>query len=550
MKLPEIDYPATMPGVIGYGAEAFAEREFIVMPDRRLTYAQADWASRRLAKELLAAGIGKGTRVGAMYPYGTDWVLTWFAVTRIGAIYIPLSTSYKPAELRKSLRHGDVDTLLVPARLLGVDQEKYLESSVPGLDAHTAGPIQSPDMPYLRSIWVSGGATRPWARSFTLPIPAGPDEDPGPVSDRLLDAVEAEVTPDDLMLVVYTSGTTSEPKGVAHTHGNFLRHGANLARFLGMTPDDRLMCAMPFFWIGGVGIALNTALAVGSTVLCVEQFDPQVVLDLMEREHATSVAMWIQLHRRFMEHVVASGKDVSAIPAFASPPPGTPTTSDPALRHNALGMTETVGPHSGPGHEADRILPEDLRGSFGLPVPHLEHRIVDPLTNTVLGEGEVGEICIRGYSVMAGLYKHERHEVFDDDGWFHTGDEGSLRDGCLFFSGRLGEMIKTSGSNVSPREVEIILETFADIALAVVLGLPDPDRGEVVGAVLVPKEGASIDPATVINHAAEELSSYKVPRRVLVLPGDQVPLLASGKPDKIRLRALLSEDGEPAGPAS
>lgn len=552
MELPALDYRATMPGAIRHAAEEFGQREFIVMPDRRMTYAQAEQASRRLAKELLAAGAGKGTRIGAMYPYGTDWVVTWFAVTRIGAIYIPFSTSYKPAELRKSLRHGDVDTLLVPADLLGADQQAFVEAAVPGLAEHSGGPLYLADVPFLRSIWVSGGATRPWARPFDVPVPGrtgdagGGGTDGEPLSDELLEAVEAEVSPADLMLIVYTSGTTSEPKGVAHTHGNFVRHGANLARFLQVRPEDRSLCAMPFFWIGGVGLALNTTLAVGSTILCVERFDPEAVLDLMASEGATSVTMWSQLRQRFMQYVAACGRDLTGIPAFAPPPPGTPTTTDPELRHNSLGMTETVGPHSGPGPEASRVLPEELRGSFGLLVPHVEHRIADPATNAALGEGEIGEVCIRGYSVMHGLYKRERHESFDDDGWFHTGDKGYLRDGYLFFEGRLSEMIKTSGSNVAPREVEILLETFDDVGLAVVLGIPDAARGEVVGAVLVPTEGATLDAAKVIAQASEELSSYKVPRRVLVLRGDEVPSLASGKPDKIRLRTMLAERGEPA----
>ena len=151
------------------------------------------------------------------------------------------------------------------------------------------------------------------------------------------------------------------------------------------------------------------------------------------------------------------------IPAFVPRP-----TTDYGLLHNSLGMTETMGPHSAPGPEAERILPEEMRGSFGLLVPCVEHRIADPETNATLDEGEVGEVCIRGYSLMNGLYKWERHETFDDDGWYHTGDKGFIRDGYLYFLGRLSEMIKTSGSNVAPREVELLLESFPEVGLAVV----------------------------------------------------------------------------------
>ena len=337
-------------------------------------------------------------------------------------------------------------------------------------------------------------------------------------------------------MTIFTSGTTSEPKGVVHTHGNFLRHGANLARFAGLTSESRRLCAMPFFWIGGVGLSLNIALSVGSAILCVERFEPDAVLDLMEAEGATELAVWPQLGQRLQRYIVETGRDVSKIPAFAPPP-----TTDFGLRHNSLGMTETMGPHSAAGPEAERVLPEEMRGSFGLLVPCVEHRIADPETNATLDEGEVGEICIRGYSLMNGLYKWERHETFDEAGWYHTGDKGLIRDGYLYFHGRLSELIKTSGSNVAPREVELLLESFPEVGLAVVVGVPDADRGEVVAAALVPATGASIDPIETFRRAGDELSNYKVPRRVLVLDEGDMPYLANGKPDRLTVRTLVAD---------
>jgi acyl-CoA synthetase (AMP-forming)/AMP-acid ligase II len=173
-------------------------------------------------------------------------------------------------------------------------------------------------------------------------------------------------------------------------------------------------------------------------------------------------------------------------------------------------------------------------------VPYVEHRVADPETNATLPEGEIGELCIRGYSVMNGLYKKERYETFDDDGWYHTGDKGYLRDGYLYYLGRLSEMIKTSGSNVAPREVEVLLETFPEVGLAVVLGLPDPDRGEVVGAVLIPAPGMVLDADDVLERLGKEVSSFKVPTKVLVLADEELPSLASGKPDKVNLRQRLA----------
>ena len=552
MELPDLDYEPTIPAVVRRAATSFGDNDFIVMPDRRMTYAEAEVASRRVGKQLLAAGVGKGTRIGFMFPYGTDWVVAWLAIARIGAIGMPFSTSYKPAELRKALRFGDVDTLLVPSTMLGQDQLAYIEAAVPGLAEAGPEPLRIPALPFLRHVCVSGPSDRLWAKAlpldFRLGATGGADAGSGngpasstvtggeDISDEFFEAVEAEVTPSDLMMTIFTSGTTSEPKGVVHTHGNFLRHGANLARFAGLTSESRRLCAMPFFWIGGVGLALNFALSVGSAILCVERFEPDAVLDLMEAEGATELAVWPQLGQRMQRYIVETGRDVRRIPAFAPRP-----TTDYGLLHNSLGMTETMGPHSAPGPEAERILPEEMRGSFGLLVPCVEHRIVDPETNATLDEGAVGEICIRGYSLMNGLYKWERHETFDDDGWYHTGDKGFIRDGYLYFLGRRSEMIKTSGSNVAPREVELLLESFPEVGLAVVVGLPDAERGEVVAAALVPAAGTAIDPAETLRRAGGELSNYKVPRRVLVLGEGEMPYLANGKPDRLTVRELLAD---------
>jgi acyl-CoA synthetase (AMP-forming)/AMP-acid ligase II len=546
MSLPDLDYAPTMPAVVRRAAATFGDNDFIVMPGRRMSYAETEVASRRVGKQLLAAGVGKGTRIGFMFPYGTEWIVAWLAIARIGAIGMPFSTSYKPAELRKALRFGDVDTLLVPSTMFGQDHLAYVEAAVPRLAQAGPEPLRIPELPYLRHVRVSGGSDRLWAKALPLDFRVGAgtggadtdstDSDGDGISDEVFEAIEAEVTPSDLMMTIFTSGTTSEPKAVVHTHGNFLRHGANLARFAGLTSESRRLCAMPFFWIGGVGLAVNMALSVGSAILCVEKFEPDAVLDLMEAEGATELGVWPQLGQRMQRYIVATGRDVSGIPAFAPPP-----TTDYGLRHNSLGMTETMGPHSAAGPEAERVLPEEMRGSFGLLVPCVEHRVAHPETNATLGEGEVGEICIRGYSLMSGLYKREHHETFDADGWYHTGDKGLIRDGYLYFHGRLSEMIKTSGSNVSPREVELLLESFPEVGLAVVVGLPDADRGEVVAAALVPAGGATIDPIQTLRRAGDELSNYKVPRRVLVLGEADVPYLANGKPDRLTVRQLLAE---------
>jgi acyl-CoA synthetase (AMP-forming)/AMP-acid ligase II len=537
MEVPEVDCRPTVADRIRLSAEMFGDADFIVMPDRRMSFRQAEVASRRFAKQLLARGAGKGTRVGAILPSGADWVVSWLGASRIGALFMPFSSLYKPAELRRALRHGDVGILLGPATMFGRDRLDFYEDALPGLRDAGAEPLRLLDAPFLREVWLTGEGDRPWAQRADVDF----RQDGGDhgVSDEFLEEVEREVTPADQMITIFTSGTTSEPKAVVYTHGAFLRHGANQVRFRDQgrssSADPAVFCSFPFFWIGGLG-PVNYSLVSGEKILCTERFDGDAILDLMEAEGSHQYAAWPPLVARLRQHIDTSGRDVSRIPAFTNPAPV-------GLRHASLGMTETIGPHSAPGPEAGRALPDELRDSFGLPIPHIELKVVDPVTRATVEDGVEGELCVRGYSLMDSLYKQERHTAFDDDGWFATGDKCLFRDGYVIFHGRIGEMIKTAGSNVAPREVEAVLQALPDIDLAMVAGVPDAELGEIVGAVIVPRAGAVVDAGEVLRAAARELSSYKVPRRVLVLAESEVLHLANGKLDRRSLADLLLDRG-------
>jgi acyl-CoA synthetase (AMP-forming)/AMP-acid ligase II len=213
--------------------------------------------------------------------------------------------------------------------------------------------------------------------------------------------------------------------------------------------------------------------------------------------------------------------------------------ADPELRSNALGMTETCGPHAIDRMDID--LPEHLRGSYGRALDGVEHRIVDPDSGTILPAGSDGEVCIRGYNVMQGLYKVEREDCFDADGFYHSGDSGHLNEeGFLFFKARLGDLIKTAGANVAPREVEIAIDEQPEVQCSYVVGLPHPDRGQDVVAAVVLNAGQTLDAATLRRRLKQELSSYKVPGKMVFCAKDDIPFTDSGKVDKRRLIAYLS----------
>jgi acyl-CoA synthetase (AMP-forming)/AMP-acid ligase II len=525
-RLPPIPFRPTLPELLHRAVERFGESDFVVMIDRRTSFAGAERGSAAFARQLLAAGVGKGTRVGIILPTGIDWLVAWLAAARIGALPMLFPSTYRPAELRRALRMSDAAILVATTTMLGKDYERFLEESVPSLVGHDARPLHAAAVPFLRSIWLFGEPTRAWAGRVTTDADKGAGADTG-VTDELFAAVEAEVGPDDPLLVIYTSGSSADPKAVVHTHGAAIRKvQPELGLSLPGSFPGRTFCAMPFFWVGGPQDLLG-ALHSGAAVVTQERFDATEALELLERERCTSVLGWASVLEQIRAEPGYERRDLHALTSAAPREPVVSTRGDPPN----LGMTETFGPH------ANRTW--------------FDYKIVDPTTGTRLPDGDIGEFCVRGFGLMAGMYKREREDVFDADGWYHTGDRGYVEDGRIWFTGRYSEMIKSSGTNVSPLEVEHVLEAFPDVKTALVVGVTDAQGGEAVAAVVVAANQERIAPEDLRARLNRELSAYKVPKHWLVLPEDEVPLLASGKADKRALRSRMEANlatESPGGP--
>ncbi len=203
-------------------------------------------------------------------------------------------------------------------------------------------------------------------------------------------------------------------------------------------------------------------------------------------------------------------------------------------------MTETLASYTYTmGGDENIPIPEGRSGSMGPAIAGAEIRIADPVTLRALPDGEEGAILVRGYFLTTGLYKREREEVFTPDGFYNTGDKGYLQGGLLFLTGRLSELIKTSGNNVAPPEVEAVLNALPEVRVAHVLGVPDRERGEIVAALVVPEDGVTVDPDDLREKARVELSNFKVPRKVVLARYEDLPWLATGKPDRLAIRRLL-----------
>ncbi|HEU5305958.1 MAG TPA: class I adenylate-forming enzyme family protein [Acidimicrobiia bacterium] len=530
------DYTPTAGAFLDHVVEAWGDRELVVLDERRCTYRDVEAASRQLAKGLLANGVCRGTHVGLLAPNGPEWVAGYFAVTRIGAVAIPLNTYSKPRELSWVMEHAGVEVLLTVDRHLGHDYLDRLEVIASGLAGQVAGQIHVESHPKLRSVWTWAATDRPWGGSVDDLLASA-----GAVTDEALADAEAAVGPDDPMVVVYSSGSASDPKGVVHSHGAVIRHPYNTLRFRDIGAGDVVYTPMPLFWVGGLVWALLTCMHAGATVVFEQQFEPGASLDLLERERVTHVIGWPHIAKALTEHPTFPARDLGSIRGGSLDEllPEERRVGDPNLRANTLGMTESLGPHS--LEVIGSALPPGKDGSFGRSVPGVEHRIVDPVTRRSLPTGEVGEIWIRGYSLMIGILGRDHADVFEEGGWYATGDCGYLDDdGHLYFKGRLGNVIKSSGTNVTPREVELVIEAQPDVMHAFVAAVPHRDRGEDVAAVVVARPGVDIDPADLRARVKEDLSSYKVPRHIAVVAAaSDLPWLDSGKIDLRGVQRLL-----------
>lgn len=508
--LPDIPFQPTLPELLAQAVARFGDDDYVVMIDRRLSFREADEASRVLAKRLLDAGVSKGTRIGIILPTGLDWVVAWLAAGRIGAFPMLFPATYRPAELRRALRISDTAILFAAPTLLGKDYESFLEEAVPSLAGHEAasGPLRDPEVPWLREVWVVGSSDRAWATS----IEAQPDSaPPSDISDELFDAVQSEVSPADPLLVIYTSGSTADPKAIVHTHGATIRKvQAELGICLPGSLPGRSFCAMPFFWVGGPQDLLG-ALHSGAAIVTQERADIGECIELLERERCTSILGWPTVYQQLREEPTFASRDLSGLDLSVA----TPLVSSKGDPIN-MGMTETFGPHHNPDW--------------------FDYKVIDHESGAVLAAGEEGEFCVRGFGLMGSMYKREREEVFDADGYYHTGDRGYVENGRIWFTGRYSEMVKSGGANVAPLEVEQTLLAHDQVANAYVMGVPDGDRGECVAAAVVLVEGAGVGIDELRAHVNAQLSAYKVPARWVVLDPSEVPALANGKPDKLTMK--------------
>jgi acyl-CoA synthetase (AMP-forming)/AMP-acid ligase II len=495
--------PDTIDELVRLRSGSDGSKPVVIDPDTEITYAELDTTTRELADAFISAGVGKGTRVGLIMPNCVQWVQVAVALTRIGAVLVPLSTLLQARELVAQLRVASVQFLVT---VEAFRSHRYLDSLSP----------ERKNLPALRHVWTAN----------QLPTAMG---------DTRVDACADMVTPSDTLAIMFTSGSSGPPKGVIHSHGNALGAVRSGLEARCIDADTRLYLPMPFFWVGGFGSGILSALLAGATLVTEQIPRPETTLRLLERERVTLFRGWPDQAEALARQNDSVAADLSALRSGsldALLPPD--QRAEPGARAKLFGMTEAFGPYC--GYPADTDMPRSAWGSCGKPFTGMEVRIVDPDTGEPAPVETVGMIQIRGPHVMRGICRRSREDLFTADGFYPTGDLGHLDDnGFMFYHGRSDDMFKVSGATVYPSEVEAALRTIDGVDNAFVT-----DVSGAVGAVVV-----SDSPVEHLRAAARKrLSAFKVPTVWLLVDSDDaIPRGTTGKVDVRRLRALMRELG-------
>jgi len=507
-------------------AARHAQRTAVVFGERRPTYSELELESRTLARALLAAGVGKGTRVALFMGNRPEWIVSAFAVGMAGGVLVPVSTFERGAELSHILRHSDAALLLMQASLGDHDLLGALLEARPAIADARPGRIFDPTAPHLRRV-VCFGASE--ARGGVEPegglLAAAPE-----VDDSLLDAAMLSVHPSDEGVLVYTSGTTALPKGVLHDQRAPILQAWRFAEMLRFGPEDRVYTTYPFFWTAGIAMSIGGAFAAGACLLLQELFEAGAALDMIEACRATAVHAWPHQQKALGEHPSAVSRDLSSVRKVDFSAPIARLAGMQRDEYGAgasYGLSETFTLASALPADAPAA---ERHACNGVPLPGNRLRIVDPETGEPLPPGAEGEIALKGPTLMRGYYKVPREQVFDADGFFHSQDGGSLdAEGRLHWTGRLSNLIKTGGANVSPVEIQELLEGHPALKLGIPVGIEHPTLGEALVLCAVRMDGADVDEASLRAWLRERLAVYKVPRRVLFFRSDELSYTANQK---------------------
>jgi fatty-acyl-CoA synthase len=515
--------------------------------DLRLTYRQYQDEVNRLAKGLLALGIEKGEHVAVWATNVPEWVMLEIALAKIGAVLVTVNTNCRVSEIEYVLRQGDITTLFMIEEFRGNSYVESLYRIAPELK-NLADPIrerlQSPALPELKRVILIENNPRPGMMLYSQVASLGES-----IPDETVRQRQSSLDAHDVIQMQYTSGTTGFPKGVMLTHYGIINQ-AHVSCLIGsLRSNERHVTAMPFFHIAGSLGAVMFGVYLGCTLIPLIYFDAEKELELLDKEKATfsfnvpTMLVAMLNHPRFL----AAEFDLSSLREIITGATPVPVVLMEDVRAKmgadctiVFGLTESTGTVT----ETIQTDSFELKSStVGIPHPHMDIKIADPLTAEPVGFGESGELMTRGFLVMKGYYNmpDRTAETIDAEGWLHTGDLATMNAcGYVNIVGRVKDMIIRGGENIYPAEIESFLMRHPEIAEAQVVGLPDGFMGEEVAAVIRLKPGSVANNEEVRRYCRDGISRHKVPKYIRFVTS--LPLTASGKVKKFELKAQLIEE--------
>jgi len=505
----------------------------------RWTYQDYRDRANAVAKGLLALGLAKGDHIAVWAANLPEWPILMMAAAKVGLVLVTINPLLQAAEVEYLLKQGDVQALFFMARVRTSDHLTAIRSLItPG---ERPGSVTSERLPRLRFVCLMGmPPTGLWQQEGWRPALLDEVAASGlQVSEAALAARQAAVTPLEPAMLLYTSGTTGFPKGAVLTHRGLLNNALFVTRRWGMEQTDRFCLPVPFFHVKGVGSILKT-LAAGATLHPLLAFDPQKVLQVISQERCTMFAGVPTMLVALMQHPDFTTADLSSLKQLVSGGASVPVALMEQVKERAradvgisFGQTESL--------VITQTLPDDpferKAATVGIPLPHIEVKIINPATGGIVPCGERGELCCRGYQGMAGYYNMEdaTAEAIDGEGWLHTGDLATMDGrGYVNIVGRLKDMVIRGGENLFPREIEEFLLRHPKVVGVQVVGVPDAFFGEELLAVVIPKAGEQLTEQELRDYCKGQISHQKVPRYFQFV--ESYPLTASGKVQKFVLR--------------
>jgi acyl-CoA synthetase (AMP-forming)/AMP-acid ligase II len=511
---------------------------FAAFPDHELSYGTLDAQARRFARALAARGIGPGAHVAVLMPNCPEWLPAYFGALYCGATVVALNARYKRHELAYTIAHSDAQILITTDAIDPfVNFAELIEQTFPDIAGQDPEALALIGAPQLRSVVILGTTLRSGFLSQQAFLARADESDEAAIAEKA-----AEVAPEDVAVLMYTSGTTSNPKACALSHAAIQRSWYTFAEIVQLTADEPLWAPMPFFHTGGIG-PMTAVMSQGGALVTQPHFETEGIVELIRRYRV------VHLYSGFPQFSLAVLQHPSYRPDAFSFVRSMLNVGPPAMQEtiqkllppgakllNLFGMTEGSGIVTFTPWDS----PLEIRVSNSGRAPaHTQVRIMDPETLAPCAPGEVGEIQFKGGGALRYYYRDPdaTAATIIGDGWVRTGDRGKLdEDGWLYYLGRLKDMLKVGGENVAAAEIEFFLCRHPGVKMAQVIGVPDQRMGEVPVAFVERAPGADVDEQALIDMCEGELARWKIPSRVVFVT--EWPMSAT-KVQKFRLAELL-----------